>query len=122
LKGKYREIENYREKDKWDYVDTINVTRNLQTYLKSEDSQLNNIPTQLENISIDLYKLITNLTTIVSQYDNISSNFTTQLNSIALTFNNKLTTLKKLISSFHVFSLSADNMNYININNTAKTW
>jgi septation ring formation regulator EzrA len=75
------------------YVDASNVTKNLQTCLKSVDSQLNYIPTQLENISIDFNKQITNLTTSVCECDNISTNFTNKLDTLESTFNNKTSTL-----------------------------
>jgi septation ring formation regulator EzrA len=87
------------------YVDASNTTKNLQTYLKSVGSQVNSIPTHLENISIDFYKQI---------------NFTTQLNSISSMFNNKIGNLEKLISSLSTFPLSSNDMNYIDISNATK--
>jgi septation ring formation regulator EzrA len=75
------------------YVDASNVTKNLQTYLKSVDSQLNSIPTQFENISIEFNRQITNLTTSVCECDNISTDFTNKLSALESAFNIKISKL-----------------------------
>jgi septation ring formation regulator EzrA len=95
------------------YVDTSNITKNLQTYLKSVDSKFNYIPTLLENISIEFNRQITNLTTSVCECDNISTNFTINLNSIESIFNTKISTLENIISTLTKFHLSANAVVYI---------
>jgi ABC-type transporter Mla subunit MlaD len=79
-----------------------------------------NNTTKLKNTAFDFSKQLTYLTSVVCQCDNISSNFTTHLNSMESTFNTKISTLENTISSLPKFPLSANDMNYVDVNYTSK--